>query len=309
MWNVNFTKPHNEYLGVLAETGYPGLLLYVLLLVSLVVKAFFALGRTPDRKAFLYGALTIGIFVGSSVNALFDFPNSRIEHLLWRGILMAILFQILTRGQSKTLGKGWNAVFLLLAVMLVTLGGFRYRGERNTFIMQQALKQGDRPTVERRCHQALSAFYTIDPVGLPLHWYLGKAEKKMGNPEALQSFRKARHYAPYCKENLNDLGLAEYHIAHDFGQAEWSLREAIRISPNYLYPYLNLAYLYLGEKQPEKAKEVAESVVFDEHKREVLKADAAFFEPFNAEAARQKIDADYEAFQQLQRVTASELTW
>ena len=309
VWNVTFTKPHNEYLGVLAETGYPGLLLYVLFLVSLVVQAFFALCETPDRKAFLYGALTIGIFVGSGVNALFDFPNSRIEHLLWMGIIMAILFQTFTRGQSKTIGKGWNAVFLLLAMMLVVLGGFRYRGERNTFEMQQALKQGDWPAVERCCHQALSVFYTIDPMGLPLHWYLGKAEKKQGNPEALHSFRKARHDAPYCKENLNDLGLAEYHSAHDFGKAESCLREAIRISPNYLYPYLNLAYLYLSENHPQKAKEVAESVDFDEHKREVLKADAAFFEPFNTEAARQKIDADYEAFQQLQRVIAPEPTW
>ena len=30
-----------------------------------------------------------------------------------------------------------------------------------------------------------------------------------------------------------------------------------------------------------------------------MKADAVFFEPFNAEAARRKIDADYEATQML----------
>ena len=299
VWNVNFTKPHNEYLGVLSETGYLGLLLYIAFLTSLIVLSLFALCKTQSRRDFLYGAIVLSIFVGSCVNALFDFPNSRIEHVIWMGILMANLLQIITQGQQKTLAKGWNVVFLLVSIMLVTIGGFRLKGERNTFEMQQALKANEWKTVEHRCHQAISEFYTIDPVGLPLHWYLGKAEKKMGKPQAIESFRKAYHYAPYCKENLNDLGLVEYYTAHDLEKAEFYLKEAIRISPNYIYPYFNLAYIYLTENEPQKAKAVADGIYFDEHKREVMKADAVFFEPFNAEAARRKIDADYEATQML----------
>ena len=300
VWNVNFTKPHNEYLGVLSETGYLGLLLYIAFLTSLIVLSFFALCKTQNRRDFLYGAIVLSIFVGSCVNALFDFPNSRIEHVIWMGILMANLLHIITQGQQqKTLAKGWNLVFFLVSITLVVIGGFRLKGERNTFEMQQALKANEWKTVEHRCHQAISEFYTIDPVGLPLHWYLGKAEKKMENPQAVESFRKAYHYAPYCKENLNDLGLAEYYTAHDLNKAEFCLKEAIRISPNYIYPYFNLAYIYLTENEPQKAKAVADGIYFDEHKREVMKADAVFFEPYNAEAARRKIDADYEATQML----------
>ena len=295
VWNVNFTKPHNEYLGILSETGYLGLLLYIAFLTSVIVLSFFALCKTQSRRDFLYGAIVLSIFVGSCVNALFDFPNSRIEHVIWMGILMANLLHIITKGQEKTLGKGWNVVFLLLSLMLITIGGFRLKGERNTFEMQQALNANDWNAVEHHCHHAISVFYTIDPVGLPLHWYLGKAEKKMGKPQAIECFRKAQHYAPYCKENLNDLGLAEYYTAHDLEKAEFCLKEAIRISPNYLYPYLNLAYIYLSENELQKAKAVADGIYFDEHKRDVMKADAIFFEPFNAEAVRQKIDADYEA--------------
>ncbi len=307
VWNVNFTKPHNEYLGILSETGYLGLLLYIAFLTSLIVLSLFALCKTQSRRDFLYGAIVLSIFVGSCVNALFDFPNSRIEHVIWMGILMANLLQIITQGQQKTLGKGWNLVFFLVSIMLVTIGGFRLKGERNTFEMQQALKANEWKTVEHRCHQAISEFYTIDPVGLPLHWYLGKAEKKMENLQAVESFRKAYHYAPYCKENLNDLGLAEYYTAHDLNKAEFCLKEAIRISPNYIYPYFNLAYIYLTENEPQKAKAVADGIYFDEHKREVMKADAVFFEPFNAETVRQKIDADYEAVIQLRKTINDKL--
>lgn len=307
VWNVNFTKPHNEYLGVLSETGYVGLLLYIAFLTSLIVLSFFALCKTQNRRDFLYGAIVLSIFVGSCVNALFDFPNSRIEHVIWMGILMANLLHIITQGQQKALAKGWNLVFFLASITLVAIGGFRLKGERNTFEMQQALKANEWKTVEHRCHQAISEFYTIDPVGLPLHWYLGKAEKKMGKPQAVESFRKAYHYAPYCKENLNDLGLAEYYTAHDLNKAEFCLKEAIRISPNYIYPYFNLAYIYLSENEPQKAKAVADGIYFDEHKREVMKADAVFFEPFNAEAVRQKIDADYEATLLLHKTILEEL--
>ena len=301
VWNINFTKPHNEYLGLLAETGYLGLLLYVASLVSLVVLSFFALCKTQGRIDFLYGAIVLSLFVGSSLNALFDFPNSRIEHIIWNGILMAYLFRLIANGKQKTLGKGWNIVFLVFAVILITVGGFRLSGDRNTFKMQQALKANDWKAVEHRGNQALSVFYSIDPVGLPVHWYIGKAQKQTRNPQAINSFRKAYHEAPYCKENLNDIGLVEYHAAHNLDKAEFYLKEAIRVSPNYVYPYLNLAYIYLSEGEPQKAKEVADALYFDAHKRDVMKADAVFFEPFNAEAVRQKIDADYDAVIQLRK--------
>lgn len=307
VWNINFTKPHNEYLGLLAETGYLGLLLYVAFLVSLVVLSFFALCKTQGRKDFLYGAIVLSLFVGNSLNALFDFPNSRIEHIIWNGILMAYLFQLIANGKQKTLGKGWNIVFLAVAVILITVGGFRLSGDRNTFKMQQALKANDWKAVERYGNQAFSVFYSIDPVGLPVHWYIGKAQKQTGNPQAINSFRKAYHEAPYCKENLNDIGLVEYHAAHNLDKAEFYLKEAIRVSPNYVYPYLNLAYIYLSEGEPQKAKEVADSIYFDEHKRDVMKADAVFFEPFNAEAVRQKIDANYEAVIQLRKTINDKL--
>ena len=198
-------------------------------------------------------------------------------------------------------------MLFVVSILLVVVGGFRLKGELNTFRMQAALRLSDWKAMERYCRRAQSALYTLDPVGLPLCWYQGKAEKAMGNPQALVSFRKAHDDAPYCKENLNDLGLAEYYTAHNLRKAESCLKEAIRISPNFIYPHLNLAYIYLTEHELQKANEVADGIYFDEHKREVMKADAAFFEPFNTDAVLQKIDAEYEAVIQLRRTVQEEI--
>ncbi len=292
-WNINFTKPHNEYLGVLAETGYLGLLLYLAFLVGLVINAFFAIRETGNREDFIRNAILLSTFVGCCVNALFDFPNSRIEHILWVSVLMAML--VLNFGSMSQLhNKSWEIGLLLIALTLVILGLYRLKGERRTFEMQQALKNEDWAKVERCCDEALSSVYTLDPVGLPLHWYQGKAQKHQGKAQALESFRKAKHYAPCCKENLNDLGLAELHDGNPL-EGVACLKKAIRISPHYLYPKLNLAYYYLNTGVIWKAKEVADAIDFDVRKRDMLKADAVFFEPLNTESMFRKIDADYEA--------------
>ena len=301
MWNVNFTKPHNEYLGILSENGYLGLFLYTAFLVALVVLSFFTLCETEGRKDFLFGAIVLSIFTGCCFNALFDFPNSRIEHLLWSSLFMALLFHLRTQDQPIVLGKSWSILFLLLSLTMITLGGFRLYGERKSNALQQAMSQSDWSAMERHSQQALSPFYSVDAMGIPLHWYQGKAQKSMGNPMAIEQFRKAYHDAPYCKENLNELGLEEYHTAHNLEKAEFYLKEAIRISPNYLDPSFNLARIYLQENKLEQAKVVVDRIYMDEHKRDILINDAPFFAPFNIDATRQKIEADYETTLQLRQ--------
>ena len=68
-----------------------------------------------------------------------------------------------------------------------------------------------------------------------------------------------------------------------------------------------MAYIYLSENEPQKAKAVADGIYFDEHKREVMKTDAIFFEPFNTEAVLKKLDKDYEAVLALRRTIYGKL--
>lgn len=301
VWNVSFTKPHNEYLGVLTELGYPGLLLYLAFLVALITSSFFALRKIQNLRDFLFGAIVLSVFVGCGVNAIFDFPNSRVEHLCWIGVFTAVLFHCIAPKPEKALPRAWNLLFLCLAVLMAVIGGFRFHGELETTRMQEAMRNSDWSAMRAHSIAARSVFYTLDPVGQPLRWYQGKAEKRLNDPQSLASFREAHRDAPFNKEVLNDLGLAEYHTAHDADAAIRAFEEAIRISPNYLYPYFNLAYLYLQQNNLEKARAVVDQIYMDEQKRDILLRDAPFFEPFNVEAVRQKIQSDYETVLQLRQ--------
>lgn len=298
-WNVNFTKTHNEFLGVLAENGYLGLMIVLIFLVFLIIFSGFAIIETTEKDEFYFGSMTLSIVCGFCCIAFFDFPNSRIEHLVWINILFAILFRLMVQKQDKheiySIGWAGNLAFLVLALFMILVGVVRFKGEQETVKMQQALFRKDWKNVEQFSGKAVSLLFSVDPKGMPLDWYHGQALKAMGNNGSLNSFRRAYHYVPFCKENLNDLGIDEYYTAGNYEQAKFLLHEAIRISPNYIYPYLNLACIYLGENEFRKAKEVIDMVDLDEEKCDFLKSEAGIFEPYNIEAEKQRIDADYDA--------------
>lgn len=43
VWAVNFTRPHNEFLGILSECGYVVFIIYLILICSIVVFSFFSI--------------------------------------------------------------------------------------------------------------------------------------------------------------------------------------------------------------------------------------------------------------------------
>lgn len=308
-WNISFTKPHNEYLGILAENGYIGLFLYLTFLCFLVVSSGFSIIETKDEKEFYFGLITLCIVCGCCVNVSFNFSNSRIEHLVWMGILYAILFRFVTKKRevSEIGSHVWIGIFffLILTAFMVMVGIIRFKGERETMEMQLALRHNDWKNVEQFSDKAISRLYTVDPVGMPLHWYHGQSLKAMNSPLSIYSFRKAFNNAPFCKENLNDLGVDEYNIADNPERAKFLLREAIRISPNYLYPYFNLISIYLTENKFREAKEVSDMIELDEQKCAFLKEEAHIFEPYNIDAEKQRIEVDYQTVILLRHVLDS----
>lgn len=301
VWNVNFTRPHNEFLGIWSECGYVVFVIYLVFICSMAILSFSSICKAKDRRDFVFGAATLSVFVGYCVNSLFDFPSSRTEGIIWLGVMFAILFHYISgeNGGVKQISKLWNYLFLSLSVFFVVIGFVRFKSERNVLEMQKAKSRGNWRKVEQLASESISAFFTIDPSGMPMHWHLGKAQNSMGNKKAVENLREAYRHSPYCKENLNDLGLTEYFVNHDVEKAEFYLKEAIRISPNYLYPSFNLASIYMNENRLSEAKEVIDRIYMDENKRDALIGDIRFYDPNNVESRRKDIEEQYEVAVQI----------
>ena len=305
VWNINFVRPHNEFLGLLSECGYIIFGVYLMFLCSFIVFSFFAVCGLKNIRDFMVGAIALCIFAGANTISLFDFPNERIEFIVWINIIIGILYVILAKNKSYSLHRIFNCIFLLLSIFIGIIGYFRYMGEYYTYDMQQAIKNNDLNATVKYSQKSISPFFNIDPVGYPIDWYKGHALMIKGDARAKYSLKEAYKNAPYCKQNLNDLGFVTYYEEHDLDKAEYYLRESLRISPNYVYSGFNLVGIFMREQEYNKARMVLDIMIMDEEKQAMLLRDVEFFATDNLEYETRRLIYEYETRMKLQHVVDS----
>lgn len=303
-WNINFTRPHNEFLGLLAECGHVTFFVCMLFVISLIMKSFFAICKISDRRDFVYGAVILSAFVGCCVNSFFSFPSDKTEYFIWKAAMYAVLFTYITKNEngynSLKLNVLWKSVPVAVLVFTVFVCFFRYKGEHNVAAAANAIRNNDWKTALQCCEKAASVFYTIDYNGLPVNWHIGKAKEQLGLPGSLADYRRAHDDMPFCKQNLNDLGTAEYACGNrDVAVAHFE--KAMQISSGFVYPYFNLAYIYLKDNELDKAAAVISAIKMDENVKNILINDAVFFENENIEDTKKRIESEYQTTMKLRR--------
>lgn len=303
-WNVNFTRPHNEFLGLLAECGYVTFFVYMLFVISLIMKSFFAICKADDRRDFVFGAVVLSAFVGCCVNSFFSFPSDKTEYFIWKAAMCAVLFTYITKNENGfsnlKLNALWKSVFVVILALVFVVGFFRYKGERCSAEAAAAMKNNDWSTALKCYEEAVSVFYTVDNDGFPVNWYIGKAKEQLGLHGSLADYRKAFDDMPFCKQNLNDLGSAEYACGNR-ETAVSHFEKAMHVSRGFLYPYFNMSYIYLKENELDKASEVISAIKMDENVRNILIKDAKFFKPDDLDETVKRIENEYQTTMKLRR--------
>jgi O-antigen ligase len=271
--NFTFQRPHNDPLWILSETGLIGFNLFLFFIVSLLVFAARSLRRVSDKKEIREIIPAISFIVGFLVISFFDFPKERIEHLAWSSVMMAFVYVYARQNsdlhklfQIRTSSTTSFAGILIMAGILAT-GILRHKGETFTRKMYDASYSKDYINAVRYAEQAESFAYSIDPTSVPLDWYSGNAYAGMQNYNGSYSeLSKAYKLAPYNRNVLNDLASA-CAMQGNIAGAKKYYEEAIRISPRFDDAKLNLAALYIQEKNYQKASECLKTLLHDSERR------------------------------------------
>lgn len=251
--DFTFVRPHNDYLRVLAETGYMG---FALLMIALASPVTGALGRTSRRRR--TGRMTgtaLAYFAAVGVAALVDFPFDRTELLLWSTVTVAILSASTLRSPLSAPRTPLQFFVALLLVAVAVLSLHRMGSERQYLAITAANHAQRWSAMEQAAHKARSPLCNLTPIGTPVAYYEAMAQEKQGIA-SLTTFAEALHDSPWHKQSLNDLGRLVYTVTHDADSAEVLFRRAIKVSPSFSYAWFNLAQLYLQEHQLEQAREV-----------------------------------------------------
>lgn len=272
--NFTFQRPHNDWLWILSETGWLGLNLFFVFVFSVLLfllRAIRSAIATPRSQIEMM--LCVAFVLGFFTISFFDFPKERMEHLIWSNIILAIgYFHIKQHSDIPILKKinlTQTTILGALGIILLvsTIGILRYRGEFYTIKMynQRALKQ-ELPAIHAG-YEALSFAYSIDPTSVPIHWYTANSYANLKDyTKAQQDFILAYAANPYNRNVLSDLG-SSYAYTNNTALAKKYYEEALRISPRFDDPKLNLAAIYIQEKNWNKADTCLKTMFKDSERR------------------------------------------
>lgn len=180
--SMMYQRPHNDFIWVAAETGLPGLLLLITVLIVGLLASISHWRRTGS----MMGLVVLGgimIYIGV---ALFSFPRERIVPLLILGTYLGIAFWA-NVGEATTKAPKWQ---LLLPVIALLGGvGAAYLGKQfNTgSAMEQQLQQLRK--IQRfdgaatLAQQARTLGFTLDRTAVPLVYYEAEALMARGDFE------------------------------------------------------------------------------------------------------------------------------
>ncbi len=304
------TRPHNDFLWVLSETGYIGLILWLGLLGYVFALGGLEVWRNPDRFSRLALLWTMAGLLGYCVFATFDFPKERIEHQTILSIWLALLASAGLVKTKRPLATWWTALPLgLLLLANVWMGYDRTRAEggvREINRIKQDLSSLPQLNAQQYAQLAeyygfdfnpgasageqraqvnkglwnsylniaeglRSPLYTHDATTFPVSWHLAVPHYYLGDTtKALEFFALAYQEHPYHVDIANNYGSLLL-SGRRFDDAIALYNKALEINPDFLDGRLNLSKAYFNKQSFAEAKTVYDSLAADwETKREKL---------------------------------------
>jgi O-antigen ligase len=255
-------QPHNEYFGVLAELGFPGLLLVAgigLMGISGAWRMTFS-GKDP-----ILGACLLMAWLIFFIDAGFSFPMERPFQSL---MLFWILALSLSGGVEKTnpaaaaghnkriwvrrIGWGLSAVALILGS--ATLVG-RIQSDA---AMKELRDQKDAHQPQRMLKTALQAqnwTTQLDAASaMPVDWYVGMAHQEMGQLEAaVAAFERALQVAPH-QHALKSGYASLLDMTGRHQAAATVLGELLTVFPDDPEGWLNLSIMHIHAQDSSAAR-------------------------------------------------------
>jgi len=264
---IHFQRPHNDFLWMLTETGIISLIIY---LIIIGVFYFYAFSNFSKAKTLKEKAISITLLFGLTsfiIISLLSFPKERVEHTFYFHIILILI--LLTRQKEKKIKLKASpiaiknivvitALILSAATLLVT--AIRTNSEMHTLKALELKSKSSWKGVIKEIRKAENYFYKTDPTATPLCWYSGSAYFNLGDKKsAFDQFKKAYAIHPNHVHVLNNLATS-YELEGSHDSAIVLYKRAIKISPGFIDPYLNLCAVHFNTGQIDKAFNVLKKI-------------------------------------------------
>lgn len=256
---LNWQRPHNDFLWVWAEKGIFGFVIYL----SIFGLSLFYLLRvivlpSDKRQKILALCLVFG-FTGYLAASFFDFPYERVFHQSFLGVMFACtlaLYHSVRPFKALHVKRMYLLVPMLAVFVFGTVFGHHViRQEKELKKARAHINVQNWNAVLRHARQAQTPLKNLDPQANPIISYTGLALVNLGDMRnGMDAYREAYQLHPGSINVLNNLGAALFRN-EEFEEARLFLEKSVAIFPSH-DGVTNLSAVYFKLEEYEKAREL-----------------------------------------------------
>jgi O-antigen ligase len=246
---------HNVYLQNGAETGFPGLALYVLMWMTAAVLSVKVILRSQDNNQRMLGMTAFAVICIFLIDSCFSSPNLRTSHSLLAALAIGLVVGL---SQWPNLGstpeaKWWHvsrSCFVLpalVAAFAVYFGCKKVSFEYHLVRARALMKLNQPEEVLKEVRAGLTRLVSVSPYDDTLELYAAYAYQKQGqNALALEAVRKANRLDPWSIFTLHFMGNI-YASLDRPNEAIACYKKALTIAPEFQPALSGLARLFFKQ--------------------------------------------------------------
>ena len=202
--NWHYTKiiqrPHNDFLWILSEVGFIGMIFFVIFLIyhlRLLLRVL-KRGQNCEEERYLFMFFLISL-IAIGIESMFDFPSQRTMPNLYLWSIMGFIATTSTQSIGKERYQKTLPLSLLAVLSIVSV--FSYFDIKSNIYSQDA-KYYNNNNMPKELYvsssMALSYYRNLDNAGTPIYYYMGIAKYQLGDKNAAKLFfQRALQLAPF----------------------------------------------------------------------------------------------------------------
>ena len=265
---VNFIRPHNDFVGMLTETGIFGFIIYLSIFLTLFYYVYKVIKSSASKDNKLLMLIMMGGLVFYIIISLLSFPKERVEHSMFLGIYIVIItiiyHKVFPVEKVKTLKNRSVLFYSVLVLLLLSLTSFYFRSI-SEYHLRKAFsyrEDSDWKSMVSESEKAVNLFSVMDNTAVPIAWYTGSGYFNMGDyDKAFIEFDKAFKYHPNNIHVLNNLAGC-YEIKGDHTKAIELYSGALKISSVFEDAKINLTAVYYNLGDIDNAYKTLKTIAF-----------------------------------------------